>query len=348
MESRLHKAYETLGLPSGSSLETIKRKHRELVKIWHPDKHQHHDEKHRANAKIAEINAAYAYLRSIKERTTKRKKQDPTTAERPKQSTSHTANSAPSFSQATTNQKKAKTKTNTSRQNRYGTSFQQSKLDSILSGLQNRFSYWQLKKKREIRKDKWRKMMESERAYWVKLREKYDERTRVGLYRSLFNALVFGRIIQFESGSTALGLFTIQEKYEIDLRHNLINDQIFYSINKGLNLLLKYVFGGFSLLLFFYLTLMYYAYGKIPTLDDYLLLQMGVVTQASLLFIPDNLFQRGLLWKYRHLRKMEIQQTFANKTLPGKWNKIIQVAFLIKYAALFLYLSFFLKQIPTL
>ncbi len=140
----------------------------------------------------------------------------------------------------------------------------------------------------------------------------------------------------------------MQEKYEIDLRHNLINDQIFYAINKGLNVLLKYLFGAFSVILFVFIMLMYYGYGIIPTLEQFLWLETGVFVQASLLFIPDNLLQRGMLWKFRHLQKNEIPETFKNRLFPGKWNRLKQVVLSTKYIVLFLYLHFFVRQLPWL
>lgn len=349
MESRLQKAYETLGLPTGSSLEQIKRKHRDLVKVWHPDKHGSDLDKELAHRKISEINAAYHYLKNIKHRSQRKtatQKSSTESGRNPFEQTAHQPKAKAKTKESTQEQFAAAQKNNQERRN--PNPFQPSAFDRWLSRWQNRTSYSRLHKQRLQQHKNWQKLIAKERENWVKLREKYDERTRVGLYRSLFNALLFGRIIQFESQSRAIGVFTMQEKYEIDLRHSLINDQIFYAINKGLNVLLKYLFGAFSVILFVFIMLMYYGYGIIPTLEQFLWLETGVFVQASLLFIPDNLLQRGMLWKFRHLQKNEIPETFKNRLFPGKWNRLKQVVLSTKYIVLFLYLHFFVRQLPWL
>lgn len=349
MESRLVKAYETLGLPMGSSLEQIKRKHRDLVKVWHPDKHRSDLDKELAHRKISEINAAYHYLKNLKYRSQRK-------AATQKSSTESGRNP----SEQTTYQPKTQTQTRKSPKRQFKSTqknyqerrppnqFQPSAFDRWLSRWQNHNSYSRLHKQRIQQQKNWQKLIIKERENWIKLREKYNERTRVGLYRSLLNALIFGRIIQFESPIRAIGVFTMQEKYEIDLRHSLINDQIFYSINKGLNLLLKYIFGAFSVILFVFIMLMYYGYGIIPTMEQFLWFETGVLLQASLLFIPDNLLQRGMLWKFRHLQKSEIPQTFKNRLFPGKWNRLKQIVLSFKYLILFIYLHFFIQELPWL
>ncbi len=61
----LSKAYLTLGLKNGASLDEIKQAYRDLVKVWHPDRFGH-DERLRliAQEKLKEINGAYELLQA--------------------------------------------------------------------------------------------------------------------------------------------------------------------------------------------------------------------------------------------------------------------------------------------
>lgn len=58
--------YQALDLQNGASKEEIKQAHRDLVKIWHPDRFSADDTRLRskAEAKLREINEAYAHLNS--------------------------------------------------------------------------------------------------------------------------------------------------------------------------------------------------------------------------------------------------------------------------------------------
>jgi DnaJ domain len=58
--------YRALGLQNGASKTEIKQAYRDLAKIWHPDRFSPADERLRrkAEAKLQEINAAYAYFDS--------------------------------------------------------------------------------------------------------------------------------------------------------------------------------------------------------------------------------------------------------------------------------------------
>jgi len=60
--------YEVLGLPRMSSLEAIKRAHRDLAREWHPDKHQHSSKDHQERAMrcFKRIRQAYEVLSNDK------------------------------------------------------------------------------------------------------------------------------------------------------------------------------------------------------------------------------------------------------------------------------------------
>ncbi len=57
--------YEVLGLAPGASPEEVKEAYRDLVKVWHPDRFSSDPQlQQKAQAKLKEINAAYARLRA--------------------------------------------------------------------------------------------------------------------------------------------------------------------------------------------------------------------------------------------------------------------------------------------
>lgn len=60
----IHHAYEILGLKPGVSQVEIKQAYRQLVKIWHPDRCTHPQQKQQAEARIKQINAAYNLLKA--------------------------------------------------------------------------------------------------------------------------------------------------------------------------------------------------------------------------------------------------------------------------------------------
>jgi len=56
--------HQVLGVQNGASTEELKQAHRDLVKVWHPDRFSADDQRPRrkAEAKLREINEAYAYI----------------------------------------------------------------------------------------------------------------------------------------------------------------------------------------------------------------------------------------------------------------------------------------------
>ncbi|HET6976083.1 MAG TPA: J domain-containing protein [Pyrinomonadaceae bacterium] len=67
MSSELGKAYDVLGVKPGVSNRELKAAHRDLAKVWHPDRFQHDPRlQDKAQEKLKEINEAYDQLISGK------------------------------------------------------------------------------------------------------------------------------------------------------------------------------------------------------------------------------------------------------------------------------------------
>jgi len=333
----LQQAYETLGLNQGAEWETIRSRHRTLVKKWHPDKYQTPNEQKLAHDKIIKINSAYAYLRKIKYRSGVNISAQNSTINQKEE----TVNSTIDFTFYTDVKKKTPPKEKEVDQNRV--EFKQKKIDKLFSRLAKHRNQARIKKNRKKTEFYYKKKIAEEQDYWKKLRQAYDERTRLGLYRSFINAVIFGRFIYFQKpSSTSLsGRISLKDKYEIDIRHNLIQDKIFYSVNKGVNLFLKYLFGGFYTIMFLYYISIHFSNGKVYFLDEFIGLQLFVLTQAFFLFFPDNIFQRIVLWKYRYLEKKAISETFKKNSLPGKFQFYKHIMLWGKFSTLLISLALF-------
>ena len=67
MSTDLSKAYELLGVKPGVSVRELKAAHRDLAKVWHPDRFQHDPRlQEKAQEKLKEINEAYELISSGK------------------------------------------------------------------------------------------------------------------------------------------------------------------------------------------------------------------------------------------------------------------------------------------
>ena len=67
MSSDLSKAYEVLGVKPGVSIRELKAAHRDLAKVWHPDRFLHDPRlQEKAQEKLKEINEAYEQISSGK------------------------------------------------------------------------------------------------------------------------------------------------------------------------------------------------------------------------------------------------------------------------------------------
>jgi len=76
--NELTKCYDLLGLTPGASPEELKAAHRDLAKVWHPDRFLHDPRlRQKAQEKLKEINEAYDQLRSGR---AKRQTQAPSSA----------------------------------------------------------------------------------------------------------------------------------------------------------------------------------------------------------------------------------------------------------------------------
>jgi DnaJ-class molecular chaperone len=70
METDQATALAVLGLKPGAQWREIRQSYLDLVQVWHPDRFQHDPRlRHKAQQKLAEINAAFALLSSL-QRTT--------------------------------------------------------------------------------------------------------------------------------------------------------------------------------------------------------------------------------------------------------------------------------------
>ena len=87
MSTDLSKAYELLGVKPGVSIRELKAAHRDLAKVWHPDRFLHDPRlQEKAQEKLKEINEAYELISSGKVPR-------PTAPPRAEQSVNYTASS---------------------------------------------------------------------------------------------------------------------------------------------------------------------------------------------------------------------------------------------------------------
>ncbi|HWS56592.1 MAG TPA: J domain-containing protein, partial [Pyrinomonadaceae bacterium] len=65
MRDDLSECHELLGVAPGASAEELKAAHRDLVKVWHPDRFSHDPRlQQKAQEKLKEINEAFEALTS--------------------------------------------------------------------------------------------------------------------------------------------------------------------------------------------------------------------------------------------------------------------------------------------
>ncbi|MGM0588193.1 MAG: J domain-containing protein [Bacteroidota bacterium] len=339
---RLEQSYRTLGLQPGASLEEIKRARRRLALKWHPDRHASNDKKlAEAEERIKEINAAFSYLKRIKglskqrnnasssHRSKSSASQNRTHRQRRSTDRSSTGHYTSSYSQSRarqqshTDSRKQKTKSHNqqTRTRSNAREYQQTWFDRFATRITN----WRLRRMmrggdpEKVRQTHEKIHKHSKR--WREQKEKFDKQTRVGVYRSLFNALLFGKFSQYltdeHEQTTSLGGYNSDDKYDVILRHSIIRDHIFYAFNRGVNLFFKYslcVILVVQIIYFIYTNFRWgYFWGDVWTFVGSELL---VLTQLGILFLPDNLYQRYLLWNYRDLSIKKVRKLFRKNRLP--------------------------------
>lgn len=337
MATSLRDLYHLLGVPPGSDAETLKKAHKALVRKWHPDRYLNPDQKADAEQKLARINAAYHRLKTVKYRAKATKNASERRGRT--QKTNAASNSYQSYHQRQeTSQKKAP------KANRR-VIFEQSWLDRKLTLLNNRMQQSYLRRRKETIAGVQEKELEKQDAFWFRKRRKWHAKTRVGLYDSFINYLIFGNLeVLFsskESHHTTLGSFHVREKYEMEVRHNIIRDRIFYAVNRTWNIVLKYVFGIAILSLFVITISDFFAMGRITgSMLDFFRAQVYVLGLVALLIFPDNLYQRFLLWKFRGLASHEVDVVFSNRSLPKPWSRILYAILIPKYGLLTLLVFF--------
>lgn len=350
MKVNLHRAYTNLGLKPGANVQEIKRAHREIVKNIHPDIIQDPKEKEIATQKISQINASYNYLIKIKHSVNKNRKTTVSKKKSSYQTTSTKKTSHQTYSTDTKKQAFNRTKKATNKKKEPEFIYQASPIDRILTTFSQFYLNRQLSANRRRREVEFQKRIHDERKYWKKLKQKYDERTRIGLYRSLINAVIFGRIIYFQktSKSTGLGTFNMKEKYQIDIAHSLIRDKIFYAVNKGFNLFLKYAVTFVASIQMILFVLLYHGYHLIPSLETFILFEAGAFAEVFIVFAPDNFFQRFILWKHRNLNVHEIPRLFKKNRLPAQDQFHKNIMVLVKSVILFVYVPWFYQYSLTM
>lgn len=379
--AKLEDSYKTLGLPKGASFEEVHKARRSLAMKWHPDRYQDSTAKKRANRNIQEINAAYAHIKKVKSlrnrtststssvhrtatatrnRSSNRQKGTSTNATGTRSGSAGkranytyrytSANQSGKQRKKRTHQNKSSQEEQKKKQNgspgyKVNGEFNRSNLEEILTRKNNERLKKGLARKKSKRVAKMRKRIQQEREEWIRRYEEFRNRSRIGMYRSLINTLLFGKMGIKTTTTTSLGAPLAQDqKHNIEVRHSLIQDHIFYCINKGLNLLLKFTLGIVFGLQLIYNIYQNFFYGYfLGSTGEFIFAQVMVFVQLGLLLIPDNLYQRYLLWKFQNLDISRIRPTFKNRKLPNPFEEQKNKLTVAKYSflALIIWLFYF-------
>ena len=349
-----------MGLRYGASMSDVKRARRALARQWHPDLYPNPDEHEIAERRIKKINAAYETITRVKQRRagstntdtgSRSTRKSSAKSRRSRRSSAYSKQRSQSKQQQKQRQKSYSSNQNSYRagsQQRESTatgsagsathSFQHSRLDRWLSRISNWTAKKQLNFRREKRIRKMQKRIEQERKLWINRYEEYKKSSRIGLYKSLFNALLFGRIermISSKEHGRSLQGFSMQDKYELDLHFSIIQDRIFYAMNKGVNLFLKYALGIMFAIQFIYNIYTNFFQGRFyGNTSEFMWAQLLVTLLFAILLLPDNLYQRFLLWKFRNVPFERAKELFDGERLPGKYDRIKSYLLAGKYAVL--------------
>ena len=329
--------YKLLGISPDAGPEEIKRAHRRLVKQWHPDLYTDPAKQKEAQQKLIQINKAYQYAKTFSQirhaarqatYTTRKANNRASGKRRSSYARSHSTRNK----QQTGNQKSygtSRTSSSGSASNYTHNGARQSGvrrnwLDEKIHRLSRYLQFRNLSRRRQRNEKNINDELRKAERINQRKRMNMHARTRVGMYRSRFNQLVF-RIISFFSGGdtlkTDLAGYNASRKYEVEIRHRLIEDRIFYSVNNSFNFTLKYIFGVFLGMQFIYNIYISFFMGRmIADPVTFFSAQLIVTGIAVLLFIPDSLFQRLVLWQYRKIPLNQISEYFSGRKLPSPWN----------------------------
>ena len=361
MSSRLDNSYKILGLSKGATFEEVHKARRKLAMKWHPDRYQSRREKREANRNFQQVNAAYAYIKKVKTRpaagpgASNTAKRPPSPRNRKSTKYTHTQKSTgrrnsrgkteyrnrhtqPGSGQqtyGTTNEGGSKEQQKEQNFTVHGT-FKRSRLEEMFRRAQRRHLRRKLARRKNKKRNKVNRRLKEEQKHWDRRYQAFQNRSRVGVYRSTINTLLFRRFEQNSENGGSLGPVQSQnEKYNIEVRHTLIKDQIFYSINKGLNLFLKFSLGILFSLQFIYNIYEDFYYGFfLGTVSGFITSELMVLAQLAILLIPDNIYQRFLQWKFQHLESSRIRATFKNRKLPAPYEHQFRMLTAAKYCFL--------------
>ena len=370
MSSRLENSYKILGLSKGATFEEVHKARRKLAMKWHPDRYQNRREKREANRNFQQVNAAYAYIKKVKNRPVAR----PGTANNGKRPSSprnhkstkytHTRKSTHRRNNRGNGGYRYRNTNRGSAQQTYGTTseteatgqqkernftvhgtFKRSRLEEIFRRAQRRHLRRKLERRKNKKKARVNRRLKQEQKHWDRRYKAFKKRSRVGVYRSTINTLLFRSFEENSERGGSLGPVQTQNyKYNIEVRHNLIKDQIFYSINKGLNLFFKFCLGILFSLQFIYNIYDNFYYGFfLGTVSGFITSELMVLAQLSILLIPDNIYQRYLQWKFQNLESTRIRTTFKNRKLPAPYEHQFRMLRAAKFSflALVVWLYYF-------
>jgi hypothetical protein len=315
---------------------------------WHPDRHSTNSAKlAEAETRIKEINAAFTYLKRIKSISSRRNRSKTRSYKSRQKSYQSQSNGYSSNSSGSRSQTKKRTYSSGSKSRSNGKSSTHSKRKSTSQKTQQRQSRkteveltwfdrlmtratnWRLARNMEYSRDRnirsSSNQIHKERKRWKDAKKKFHNNTRIGVYSSLFNAMVFGKLERKQSSengqTTSLGGYNANDKYDIIVRHSIIRDHIFYSFNRGLNLFFKYSLCIILVVQILFLIYQNFRWGTFwGDTWEFVGNQTMVLGMLAVLFLPDNLYQRYLLWHFRNLSLKKVRKLFKDKRLPQPYE----------------------------
>jgi len=338
--SKLKDAYRLLGLPYGASMDDVKKARRNLARQWHPDIYPKEQERQLAENRIKQINAAFAYIKKVKSYSVRTREYSRTSHQR----TSYNQKKKPTGQK----QRYEQNSSSEARQGKSGkkkekTSQKYKKRDDSTSKQPNKDEtkgWWSRYKKRQEQKRKARRQQEINRMTEQRNADlsEFERSYRIGFRRSWLNNLLANlfAISDTETEKSKEGgitFFSSQRKQMHDLTYTLMKDDLFYTINSGINIILKFALGFLLGYEFLKNVNVNYFHGVFyGNFQSFIWSEVFILLLLTFLFIPDNLFQRYLLWKYRNASHQKAKTLFSDGTLPGRFENTKTHILLAKYA----------------